>query len=113
MNYWPDKDPDAVDCYYLVLCSRDGVNTGGATDTGELQGATISSATWTVPSGLTKASSNQAAVTIQGVAYAVNTVAAVWLSGGTDGVDYLVSCRIVTSDGRTLDHSVMLQVRAQ
>lgn len=109
-SLWPAKDPNSVEPYYIVWCSKDGTNTGSALDTGELQGATISSATWTVPSGLTKDSSNQAAVTIRGVNYAINTVTTIWLSGGTAGVDYEVHCRIVTSDARTLDRTVRVRV---
>jgi hypothetical protein len=111
-EYVPDKDPDNVEPYFFVWCDRDGTNTGSATDDGELQGATISSYTVTAAAGITKVSDNKLAVTIHGVAYAINTVVTVWLSGGTDGVDYQILCRVVTSDGRTLDKTMVIPVRA-
>lgn len=107
----PSKDSNNVEPYFFVWCSRDGTNTGGITDTGELQGATISSYTVTVPAGITKDSDNKNVVTIRGVTYAVNTVVTVWLSGGTDGTDYDVLCHIVTSDNRTLDQTMRIPVR--
>lgn len=41
----------------------------------------------------------------------VGGVPTVWLSGGTAGEAYVVRCRIVTSDGRTDDRSIVVQVR--
>ena len=55
-------------------------------------GETISSKTVTVPTGLTKNSDALADT---------NTAVLVWLSGGTTGERYTVSCQIVTSAGRT------------
>lgn len=108
----PPKDPHSVEPYFFVWCSENGVNTGAAADTGELQGATISSYTVTVvTSGITKDSDNKAAVTIHGVSYAINTVVTVWLSGGTAETDYDILCRIITSDGRTLDKTMTIPVR--
>jgi hypothetical protein len=105
------KDPNSVEPYFFIWCDRDGTNTGGATDEGELQGATISSFTVTPASGLTVDSSNKNAVTIRGVSYSANTVVTVWYSGGTDLTDYDVLCRIVTSDSRTLDQTMRVPVR--
>lgn len=107
----PSKDPDDVDPYFIVWCSENGANTGGSTDTGELQGATISTSTWTVPAGITKNSDNKAAVTIKGTSYGVNTVTTIWLSAGTDNTDYELTNKIVTSDGRTLSRSIIIPVR--
>lgn len=109
----PPKDPNSIEPYHYVWCDKDGINTGSATDTGELQGATISSYTVTVPSGITKDSDNKNAVTIHGVSYAVSTVVTVWLSGGTADADYDILCRIVTSDSRTLDQTMTLPVRSR
>jgi hypothetical protein len=106
------KDPNSVEPYFFVWCDRDGTNTGGATDEGELQGATISSITVTAATGLTLDSSNKNAVTIRGVSYSANTVVTAWLSGGTNGEDYDVLCRIVTSDSRTLDQTIRVPVRS-
>lgn len=108
----PPKDPNNVEPYFFVWCDRDGTNTGAAADNGELQGATITSFTVTaVTSGITIDSSNKSAASIRGVSYAVNTVVTVWLSGGTAGIDYDILCRIVTSDGRTLDQTIRVPVR--
>lgn len=111
-DYAIPKDPNSVEPYFFVWCDKDGTNTGGATDTGELQGATISTKTVTAGSGITADSSSLAAVTIKGVSYAINTVVTVWLSGGTDGTDYDILCRITTSDSRTLDKTMIVPVRA-
>ncbi len=108
----PFKDPNSIEPYFVVWCSKNGVNDGSASDTGELQGATISTVTWTVPTGLTKDSQNQNAVTINGVSYAINTVATIWLSSGTANTDYDILCRITTSDGRTLDKTMTVPVRS-
>ncbi len=105
------KDPANVEPYFIVWCDEDGTNTGAAADDGELQGATISTVTWTVPTGITKDSSNQNAVTIRGVAYAVNTVCTIWLSGGTAGTDYDILCHITTSDARTLEQTITIPCR--
>jgi hypothetical protein len=110
-TYLPAKDPNNVEPYFIVWCDIDSTNDGGTTDDGELQGATISSATWTVPSGITKDSDNTNAVSIKGVSYDANTVATIWLSSGTDGEDYTLACRIVTSDSRTLDKAIIIPCR--
>jgi len=107
----PSKDPNSVEPYFVLWCDLDGTNTGAAGDDGELQGATISTVTWTVPTGITKDSSNQAAVTIKGIVYAINTVCTIWLSGGTDGANYDLLCHITTSDARTLEQTITIPVR--
>ena len=108
----PPKDPDAVEPYFIVWCDADGTNDGATGDAGELQGATISTSVWTV-AGITKDSNNKAAITIAGISYGANTVTAIWLSGGTDGTDYDLHNRIITSDSRTLDKTITVMVRSQ
>ena len=108
----PSKDPDSVEPYFIVWCDKDGTNDGSTSDEGELQGATISTDTWTVPSGITKDSDNTSAVTIAGVTYGANTVCTIWLSSGTVDTEYALSCRITTSDSRTLDKSIVIPVRS-
>jgi hypothetical protein len=103
------KHPDSIEPYFVVWCDMDGTNSGAAADDGELQGETIVTATWTVPSGLTKVSQNQNAVTINGTAYGVNTVATVYLSGGTDNSFYEIKCSITTLT-RTLAKTFILPV---
>jgi hypothetical protein len=96
----PAKDPSSVEPYFIVWCSPDGTNNGSADDTGELQGETISTVTWTVPDGITRNSDNKSAVTIHGVSYGINTVCTIWLSGGTDQTNYDLACTVVTSAAR-------------
>ena len=107
----PPKDPDAVEPYFIVWCDKDGTNDGTANDAGELQGATISTVAWTVPTSITEDSHNQDAVTIKGVEYAADTVCTIWLSGGTVDTDFDIGCRIVTDDSRTLDKTMTVRVR--
>lgn len=106
----PHKDPDDVHPYFIVWCAANGTNTGGTADDGELQGATISTVTWTVPAGITKDSDNKNAVIVKGVSYSASTVCAIWLSGGTHETDYTLTCKITTSDSRTLSQSIVVRV---
>lgn len=57
-------------------------------------GEDLSAVTWTVPAGLTEEATTM-----------TDDVAAIWLSGGTAGSTYAVSCRITTSDGRIDERS--------
>lgn len=61
---------------------------------------TISSATWTVPSGLTKVSESN-----------TTTTATVKVSGGTHGTDYLLTCTATLANGETVEKSFTLAVR--
>ncbi len=113
-TFLPSKDPDNVEPYFVIWCDIEtGLNDGSKHDHGELQGSTISSAEWIFPDGseLTKKSSNQAALTIAGVIYDVNTVCTIWVEGGIHNKDYSLTCRIVTDDGRTLDKTIIIPVR--
>lgn len=96
---WIEKDPEAVLDYHLPWAAW-------------LDGDTLSSVTWTVPAGLTKDSQsiNASSVTIDGTTHAANTVATVWLSGGTAGNDYTVECKVVTAGGRTDERSFRVRV---
>jgi hypothetical protein len=58
---------------------------------------TISTSTWTVPTGITKDSDSK-----------TDTTATIWLSGGTAGVTYDVVNRITTSAGRTEDRTLQV-----
>lgn len=93
------KDPNAVKDYLFNF----GRELGPAGD------AITSIASVTVsPSGLTIGSGSPLSPTIAaGTDASGTTVAAsavrVWLSGGTAGVRYSVTCRVVTSGGRTHD----------
>ena len=58
---------------------------------------TISSHTVTVPSGITKDSDRESGETVT-----------IWLSGGTEGNNYKVECKIVTSESRTEERSITI-----
>ncbi len=110
----PSKDPNSVEPYFVVWCDIEtGLNNGSKHDHGELQGSTISTVEWLFSNGseLTKKSSNQAALTIAGIDYGINTVCTIWVEGGIHNKDYPLTCRIVTDDGRTLDKTIIIPVR--
>jgi hypothetical protein len=86
---WPNKDPDEVLDYSLNWSAR-------------LDGDTIDSVVWSFPAGITKDSQALA-----------GALASVFISGGTDGVAYLIGCRVVTAGGRTMDESVKLKVKTR
>ena len=74
---WIEKDPEATldfDVDWSVAFNS------------WLAGDTIASVAWTVEAGLTKAAESNS-----------TTVAKVWLSGGTAGTTYAVTCRITTA----------------
>ncbi len=88
---WPDKDP--ADVLDYALDWSDQLSLTSPADT-------ISSATWTVPAGLTA-----------GAQFVVGGLATTWLSAGVAGTDYTITCRIVTAGARTLERSVRLFVK--
>lgn len=61
-----------------------------------------SSVTWTVPSGITNASQR-----ISGMR------AYITLSGGTDGVDYDILCRMTPTTGNVIEKTITVPVRSQ
>lgn len=63
-------------------------------------GDTISAAAVTVPAGLT-----ETAETFD------DTSVTVWVSGGTTGTDYQVTCQITTTAGRVDERTITLRVR--
>jgi hypothetical protein len=62
-------------------------------------GDTIVSHTATVSTGLTKDSSAN-----------TTTSVTIWLSGGTAGTTYTAACKIVTTQGRTDERTIQIQV---
>lgn len=86
------KDPAAVLDYGFDWAERDWLDAG----------ETVLTADWTIPAPLT-------IITSEIIADATTAVA--WLSGGTAGTDYTISCRIATSAGRTDERSMVLKVR--
>lgn len=63
-------------------------------------GETISTSTWTVPSGITKESDSSS-----------SNETIIWLSGGTAYESYDLVNHIVTSAGREKDQTLVIQVR--
>jgi hypothetical protein len=93
------KDPAAVLDYkfdWKALTNGSGVSDWLAS------GETISTKTITADAGITVDSSSITDT---------NTTVTVWLSGGTTLNDYLVTCRITTSSGRTDERTLLIQCR--
>jgi len=63
-------------------------------------GETITTSTWTVPSGITEDSDTHD-----------DDSATIWLSGGTAGKRYTVINHIVTTAGREDDRSIVISVK--
>lgn len=82
------KDPNAKKPY------------GVAWGTWLVSGDTIVTSEWIVPDGLTGESES-----------ATDTQATIWLSGGTDGVDYEVTNRITTVQGMIDDRTIRIKCR--
>lgn len=81
------KDPDSVLDY--------GIDWSDWLASGE----TISTSTWTVPTGITEDSD------LNG-----DESTLIWLSGGTAGTTYTLANKIVTSDGRTVERTIEIIV---
>ena len=75
------KDPEAVLDYGIDWDAHDWLGAD-----------TISTSTWTVPSGITKVTDSK-----------TTTTTTIWLSGGTAGETYPVKDHIVTAGGRAED----------
>lgn len=81
------KDPDAVLDYQI--------DWGG----NWLGSDTIDTSTWTVPSGITKDDESK-----------TTTTTTIWLSGGTVGERYAITCHITTVAGREDDRTFYVKV---
>lgn len=87
MSSWPSKDPDDVLDYKIDWTAR-------------LAGDQIVSSQWFVPEAL---ESRDEAFN--------STSCTIWLLGGVAAMNYLITNRITTAGGRTIDKSVNLPVR--
>lgn len=90
------KDPDDVLDYEVPWADFLSGGTAALVATPD----TIQSVTWTVQAGITKDSSSN-----------TTTTATIWVSGGTAGQDYQVTCHITTVGGRHADKTLLFQVR--
>jgi len=95
------KDPAAVLDYKFDWKAATNGSSGAVGDW-LAAGETIATKTITATTGITIGTS---AITD------TNTSVTVWLSTGTAGVDYTVTCQIVTSASRTDERSIVIQVR--
>lgn len=93
---WIEKDVAAVLDYSIDWNAA--TTLGGPwLATGEtLSGAAV----WTLPTGITKSSQTD-----------TTTLSTVWLAGGTVGTSYTVTCKVVTSAGRTDERSFVVVVK--
>jgi hypothetical protein len=80
------KDPDATLDYTIDWSLWLGTDT-------------ISTAVWTVPTGITKTAESH-----------TTTLTTIWLSGGTVDAEYQVTCRITTAGGRIDDRTITIDV---
>jgi hypothetical protein len=62
-------------------------------------GETISSDSWTVPSGITKDSNTN-----------TDSTTTIWLSGGTGGEEYALKNKITTNAGRDYEKTIIVPV---
>jgi hypothetical protein len=86
---WPFKDPDEVLDYEVDWTAR-------------LDGDTISTSTWIVPSGIVENSASH-----------TSTTTTIWLAGGTLAATYEFLNRITTAGGRTMDQTVKLKIKTK
>ena len=110
---WVDFDTADTDVRHAIYCSKDSTNDGSASDSGELQGATISSVDSVAVSpatGLTVDSNNTIQTLIQGVTYSANTIVNVWMSPTANG-DYVVTIEVTLSDSRVINRAFAVTVR--
>ena len=82
-----EKDPDATLDYSIQWSSW------------LTSGDTIADAEWVIPAGLTEAAASSV----------TSTTATCWLSGGTVGERYVVTCRVTTAGGRIDDRSILIR----
>jgi len=104
-------DTGDVDYRHVAWCDKDSTNDGTTSDTGKLQGATISTSAWTLDTGLAESSENTNSVTIDGITYDANTVATILIDVDSDASGILLAKNtITTSDGRTLNHTLAIPI---
>lgn len=98
----PPKHPDTTRTYTVNLASADGTNDGSSSDTGFLQGDTISSVVWTVPSGITQDSES-----------ATTKALTFTMSGGTDEETYDLEADVTLAGGDVEVLIIRIPVRTQ
>lgn len=91
---WPDKDPNEVLDYVMDWSAR-------LADDDE-----ITASSWTI------APVTASPLTADSNSFTASS-ATIWLSGGLLGTKYTLTNRVVTDDGRTMDQSVTLKIKAR
>lgn len=91
---WPDKDPNEILDYSVDWNPR------------LLDDDSIASSTWTI-------STTDGSLVIDSAVPAAAGITTVWLSGGTEGYSYVLTNRVITTDGRTMDQSLRLRIRSR
>lgn len=87
----------ALDAWYIEEDPQDGLDY--ILDWSTWLGAdTIATATWTVPSGITKTDESKTA-----------TTTTIWLATPARGNNYTIKCKIVTAGGRTKNFSFIVK----
>jgi hypothetical protein len=92
---WPPKDPDEILDYDIDWTGRlynEAELLLVAAGQTVVPADTIATSTFTLPPGIVANSTSN-----------TTTATKVWISGGTEGISYLVQNRIVTAGGRTMD----------
>lgn len=97
--YEAEKDPDSVLSYVINWASEDGTNDGSDSDTGWLQGDTISASTWDVPTGITVDTESN-----------TTKVAKIVLSAGSADAIYLCTNHITTAAGLEDDRILIVRM---
>jgi len=80
---------------------RDGSAVWTAVHPDDASVPSVQSAVWTVPTGITKDSQSES-----------GTHTHITLSGGTDGVDYDLTCRMTPTSGNAIDQTITVPVRS-
>jgi len=91
------KDPNSVEDYQIIWPQLNGVGNYFQDGIDSIQ-----TSAWNVPAGLAevKSSFNSQSATV-------------WISGGTNGVNYELTNTVTTSMGRTFKQSITIRVKTQ
>lgn len=89
----------AIDWKYASAASRAAAGAGDGT---LAAGETITVSTWAVPAGITQTTPAPSQA---------DGKTTIWITGGTDGVDYDLINHVTTSAGRQYDRTLTIKVR--